>query len=85
MTEPLEGATDLKKSCLLRAAVEELLIALKAKEGDGVVMWAEALARMLDAEIDSYGDKGRETYATFREGHVGMHWHPQFFDRSHTN
>ena len=37
MSEPLGRATQLEKYCALRALVEELLIALKAKQVAGVV------------------------------------------------
>lgn len=85
MSEPLEGATQLEKYCSLRAAVEEMLVALKAGEGDSVVMWAEALAEMLDQEIAPYGDEGREIYATIREAATEIKWREQFFDNSHNN
>ena len=85
MSDPLEGATQLEKYCVLRAAVEEMLVALKAKEGDDVVMWAEALAEMLDAEIAPYGDAGRDISATIRNAATNIKWRQQFFDRSHTN
>ncbi len=85
MSEPLEGATQLEKYCSLRATVEEMLVALEAKEVDGVVMWAEALAEMLDAEIAPYGNEGRETYAAIRKAATQIKWREQFFDRSHDN
>ncbi len=80
-----EGATQLEKYCALRAAVEELLLALKAEDADGMTEWAGELAKMLDAEIASYGDEGRETYAAIRAVGNEIKWSEQFFDGSHTN
>ena len=80
-----EGATQLEKYCALRAAVEELLLALKAKDADGVTEWAEALAKMLDEEIAPYGDEGRECYAAIRAVAHEIKWSEQFLDGSHSN
>ncbi len=78
-------ATQLEKYCGLRAAVEELLLALKDKEADAVMMWAEALAEMLDGEIAPYGDEGQECYAAFRAAANQVGWREQFLDGSHGN
>ena len=40
---------------------------------------------MLDEEIASYGDKGRECYAAIRAGANQISWREQFLDGSHTN
>ena len=78
-------ATQLEKYCALRTAVEELLLALRAKDADGVTEWTDNLAEMLDTEIASYGDEGRETYAAIRAGANQIKWREQFLDDSHAN
>ncbi len=85
MVEKPEGATQLEKYCALRVAVEELLLALKAKDADGVTAWTDEMAKMLDAEIATYGDEGRECYAAIRAGANQIKWSEQFLDDSHAN
>ena len=75
-------ATQVEKYCAIRAAVEELLLALKAKDAGGAEVWADELAKILDTLIAPYGDEGRECYAAIRATANEIKWREQFLDRS---